>query len=347
MSAKPITVVCVSGDQWGTNYYRARLVKRGLERRDDLGMNFVHTHLFGPGLAQSADVLYVLRPMPQTVPIGVLHALKRSGKPIVVDWDDDVFNIPEWSMSGFALDKKAVRDYYSALMKLADLVTTTNEYNARERLPQVTDAPVRVIPNALDEQQRLLKPTRPLSFEEAKPNIGWAGGSQHNGDVAALDAVWQECLARGWTLTFLSDVPRSLEGDERFAGQIVQVGGVADVEVYHQALALSCMDVCVAPLLDIPFNRAKSSLKALEYGAIAGAPCVLSDVEAYDDVKEGERVQKLRGFSTREWMSALEKAVEVAKSGKQYVLPERFRLGTTTEQWAAAFREAHQIVTEE
>ena len=57
---KPLTVACVSADQWGTSYYRSALVKRGLERRPDLGINFVRTHLFGAGLAAAADVLYIL-----------------------------------------------------------------------------------------------------------------------------------------------------------------------------------------------------------------------------------------------------------------------------------------------
>ena len=49
---------------------------------------------------------------------------------------------------------------------------------------------------------------------------------------------------------------------------------------YPARLASLELDVAVAPLVDHPFNRAKSALKVLEYGML-GLPVVCSDLEPY------------------------------------------------------------------
>ena len=49
---------------------------------------------------------------------------------------------------------------------------------------------------------------------------------------------------------------------------------------YPARLAAMELDIAVAPLVDHPFNRAKSALKVLEYGALA-LPVVASDLEPY------------------------------------------------------------------
>ena len=52
------------------------------------------------------------------------------------------------------------------------------------------------------------------------------------------------------------------------------------VRRYPARLARMNLDIAVAPLVDHPFNRAKSALKLLEYGALA-LPVVATDIEPY------------------------------------------------------------------
>jgi len=52
---------------------------------------------------------------------------------------------------------------------------------------------------------------------------------------------------------------------------------MADYPAYLASLNL---DIAVAPLADIPFNRAKSNLRLLEYGMLA-IPVVCTDIDPY------------------------------------------------------------------
>jgi len=59
-----------------------------------------------------------------------------------------------------------------------------------------------------------------------------------------------------------------------------EVHPMVPVGRYPARLARLGFDIAVAPLVDHPFNRAKSALKLLEYGALA-LPVVASDIEPY------------------------------------------------------------------
>ena len=54
------------------------------------------------------------------------------------------------------------------------------------------------------------------------------------------------------------------------------------LEHYHQKLSSLQLDMAIAPLADHDFNRAKSNLKLLEYGAL-GLPVICSKIEPYLD----------------------------------------------------------------
>jgi hypothetical protein len=58
--------------------------------------------------------------------------------------------------------------------------------------------------------------------------------------------------------------------------------------------------VGIAPLLDTPFNRCKSNLKLLEYGAV-GLPTIASNVTPYKD-SPGLLIRKAR---SKDWLRAL------------------------------------------
>ena len=82
---------------------------------------------------------------------------------------------------------------------------------------------------------------------------------------------------------------------------------------YHnaaQALSRSGVNVALAPLIDLEFNRSKSAMKYLEYGAckIVG---IFSDVEAYSQqVQHMKNGFKVSNHSQEKWDQALRFMVE-------------------------------------
>ena len=130
---------------------------------------------------------------------------------------------------------------------------------------------VRIIPNAIDGERWAGLANRPRGG--AKPRVGWAGARQHLGDLALLEPVVKATCARiDWV--FLGMCPPALRA---FAHEFHDMVPIRD---YPEKLASLGLDAAVAPLRDLPFNRAKSHLKLLEYG-ILGIPVVASDVAPY------------------------------------------------------------------
>jgi glycosyltransferase involved in cell wall biosynthesis len=130
---------------------------------------------------------------------------------------------------------------------------------------------VRVIPNTLDEVRWAGLANVPRGG--ARPRVGWAGARQHLGDLALLEPVVRATHKEvDWV--FFGMCPPSIRT------MAAEFHDMVPIARYPERLASLGLDVAVAPLQDLPFNRAKSHLKLLEYG-ILGIPAVASDVAPY------------------------------------------------------------------
>ena len=105
---------------------------------------------------------------------------------------------------------------------------------------------------------------------------------------------------------------------------------------YPARLASMELDVAVAPLEDHPFNRAKSNLRLLEFGAL-GVPVVASDIHPYRN-SPAIRV----GPGPEEWTDAVlalardrQAAVVAGAEMRRWVL-ENFTLGRMLSRWRRA-----------
>lgn len=111
-----------------------------------------------------------------------------------------------------------------------------------------------------------------------KPIVGWVGSTSHrSGDLETIGPVLAN---KKWRLHHSGHV----NGADWFADKIgvhrdkVSKSPMHDPRDY--ARLSFCFDIGIAPLNDIPFNHAKSWIKAIEYAA-AGVPFVASDLGEY------------------------------------------------------------------
>lgn len=339
-------VAILSGENHGTNYFRGTLVKRAIDRWGaKQGVEAFHCGVFSMGFLETVDVFYLLRPSPEMAPPELIHRIKRLGKPVVMDFDDDLFNVPSWSMSSQTFDIKAVVDHFRYCYLCADLVVTTTEAAARRLREVAPQASIEIVPNAFDVEAKLLRPF-PAARADDIPCVGWAGGSQHNEDLRALEPVFHACLKKGYGLTFIGDGPRGLRGLSP-KHKIKWLPGNNNVEMYQQIMPLGGFDVGLAPVIDHPFNHSKSALKATEYSWLCGCPSVLSDLSPYDEVAEdGRRFFKVKGFDVDAWMTKIDAALAAHKEdGRRYVLPPRYNLANTFPRWVGAFARSYREVT--
>lgn len=339
-------IAIISGENYGTNYFRGALVKRAIDRWGArAGVEAMFCSAFPTNLLEPSagiDVFYFLRPTFDH-PIDLLHRIKRAGKPLVIDYDDDLFNVPAWSPAAQTFEIGSVRSYYKHALAAADLVTTTTKAASRI-VGSYSGAESRVIPNAFDREHKLFRPM-PQWVDGGTPNIGWSGGSQHSEDLKALEPVFMECLRRGYGLTFVGDGPRFLRGMSP-KHRVAWVPGNHNVEMYQQHMPLAGFDVGLAPVLDIPFNHSKSALKFAEYSWLCGVPAVVSDIPCYAEVvPDGKRAFKVKGWEVSSWMDAIEAGIETTKEeGRRYILHGQYDLENTWKQWVGAFADAYRIV---
>lgn len=130
---------------------------------------------------------------------------------------------------------------------------------------------IRVVPNRLE--QALWLPLHSKKRTSAKPRIGWAGGTTHQGDLILLKEIIEQTRHEAdWV--FFGMCPKEIRP------LIVEYHAFGPYSEYPARLAALNLDIAVAPLAQIPFNQGKSNLRLLEYG-ILGIPVVSTDIDPY------------------------------------------------------------------
>ncbi|MGR8934456.1 MAG: glycosyltransferase [Gammaproteobacteria bacterium] len=258
-----------------------------------------------------------------------LRILQRQLKmPCVYELDDYMHGVHHESPVYQAYNRntnKAIFNNTDAFLKESAAVTVTTHY--LKKLYAKYNKHIYVLPNSLDFESvytaELLHLREKHRLEhEAKGTIwlGWAGSSTHAADLRlAADAVAQ----------ILKDYPQVMLCLGGWNGQIITQEGIREdiwknvpeerkivipwVEnLIEYPKMLAHFDIGIAPLEDTHFNRAKSNIKLLEYGA-TGIAVIASDVEPYSKIlshgKNGLLVRS-KGAIHADWYKNIKLLVE-------------------------------------
>ena len=155
------------------------------------------------------------------------------------------------------------------------------------------------VPNALPVEPwaRLaaksdLQRTANAAQGKARLRVLWAGAAQHQADVdLLLPVVLATKLKYQWV--FFGLCPTGLAADAE-----IEFHAAVEFDDYPDRLAAMRADIAVAPLVDTEFNRCKSPLKLLEYGAL-GLAVVASALPPYNEAPI------LRASAPEQWLKAL------------------------------------------
>ncbi|WP_084461329.1 glycosyltransferase [Curvibacter gracilis] len=212
-------------------------------------------------------------------------------------------------------------------MSLCDRVIVSTQPLLEEYRGYCKD--IRVMPNCLDDQVwgQFYKVPAPRS----RLRVGWAGAAQHLGDLEMIGEV----VARfkdevDWI--FMGMCPDSLRP------HIKEFHPFVSYVDYPAKLASLDLDIAIAPLEDNPFNRCKSNLRLLEYGAM-GWPVVCSDVYPF----RTENPPVLRVPNEKEaWIESLRRLIDdsalrhqMGRQLNQWV-SDNFYLSKNTDKWFSA-----------
>ncbi|MDR6354613.1 hypothetical protein Q3H58_001284 [Pseudomonas psychrotolerans] len=254
-----------------------------------------------------------------------LSKLSRTFK--VFELDDYLPNLPVKSVHRSSVPKDILKALRQAVGICDRLVVSTP---ALDDALVGMNADIRVVPNFL--------PTRWWGAREGqrrqglKPRVGWAGGSSHTGDLELVADVVQ-ALADEVEWVFFGMCP------ERLRPYVHEFHPGVFIDDYPAKLASLNLDLAIAPLEDNLFNRCKTNLRLLEYGA-CGFPVICSDLEPYQGDLPVIRVRN----KFKDWCDAIRGQLAdldaTARQGdllRQQVLGQWMLEGENLQLWRAAW----------
>lgn len=256
---------------WGKSSFRLELPLRELANR---GADTSWSQQLPESWAVDADVIIRHIGLPAT---DRWRQLCAHGPRAVLDIDDDVWSIdPSVTACYSALSDPDWRDSLRRDIEASHVVTVSTPHLAEivsEINPNVVVVPNR-IPAWLLDHQRL---------HRADLTIGWQGSWSHRQDWHPVAPHIQRFLEehRRVVVHVMGAFYESmLPWPRRFFTNWTDT-----IDDYWRHFDF---DVGLAPLVDHPYNRARSPIKALEYGAF-GIPIVASATGPYPDyVRHGE-----------------------------------------------------------
>lgn len=312
--ADPVAVpVFYPADSYGSGWYRCVLPARatGAEVRPN-GLPVLTSKRTGLpllyGLVGPVNVWQ--RPADLTL-TATMRAIQAGGREAWIELDDDIWALDARNPLARPWTPER-RQACTAAIKCADGVTVSTP-----RLAEVVakwNRNIHVCPNGVE----------PNDFQgEARVDdgvlrVGWVGSYSHLADMEqVLPALHQigttypnvEIVFQGYD-PFQGLGPKEQEtGWREFHGlKYLYLGWTFDLLEHYRRIAM--MDVTVAPVLDTPFNQAKSPIKWFEHSLYA-TPMVVSGVRCYtESVRHGETAFVAK--SPRDWLKYLTALVKDA-----------------------------------
>lgn len=262
---KILMVIPNQGD--ATSFYRAIGPFAALAREHEISMSFVSA--IDWSMLDMVDFVFLQRPWTdEHLKLAKMCNIFR--KPLWVDYDDLLFDVPVDNPSHAAFNRPNVKTNIVEITRLATVVTVSTK-QLKDCL-QVPRAPlnqrVYVVPNAFNDQMAHL--IRPFKF---KKHVNWRGTATHMRDVLTYGGPLIDYSRKNLdtTFTFVGFDPWMVT-EAMPPKNTVIVPGLSMLE-YFEFMSATNPSVQHVPLADSMFNRCKSNIAWIE-GAVAGAVCI-------------------------------------------------------------------------
>lgn len=262
------------------------------------------------------DIIVMQRVMFEDVPERIKEA-QANGQIIVNDLDDWYWGLSTsngaWAASHPKNSPGENVNHYKKTLSRSNAVTVSTPYLA-DRVSRFVRCPIEVIPNFVDVGK--FTPRKPTKSDV--PIVGWVGSTAHrSGDLEILVGMLSSMLDSGKIRLHHSghvEQHRPFAEIVRVSTESVSTLPMAEPSKYPD---LFTFDIGLVPLSDVPFNRAKSAIKGLEY-ASAGVPFIASDLDEYRSLNKAGigRIAK----KPRHWMNQIESLRDPLERQKEALL---------------------------
>lgn len=219
----------------------------------------------------TADAVFMQRPYADEH-LNVVQMSKILYRKVWIDFDDNLLEVPPSNPSFHKFRNPKVRENIAKILQLADVVTFSTKDLAAQTIAAVPGikCPV-VVPNAWNDSffPELVKP-----FAMHK-TFFWRGSQTHDDDVESVRSEMRKIAKKysDWNFLFVGTPPMGImrELDNRF----IFLDKMPIMRYLSFLSQLQCA-VCLVPLADSAFNRAKSNI-AWQEATYAGCATVAPD----------------------------------------------------------------------
>jgi hypothetical protein len=291
-----------------TSLYRAVGPMSKLKHHIDC--EFTHTTSISWASLAWCDILFLQRPwgdaFEKACEIAVTNKI-----PIWIDFDDNLLEIPDWNPAKKLYHKPEEQKGMVRMLEMASCITTTTEYLKNQFLQYNQN--VFIIPNAVDDY---LFDFKSVDSPSPKTIINWRGSSTHQEDLKSILASLRKVQNRldqntiDHMFHFMGSDANMLKSILRFK----QVEPLDPIHYFHYISTLGAK-IQLVPLVDIPFNHAKSNIAWLEgiiSGAVTIAPKYLpefnrpgclnySTLEEFEEILYEATIQDISEFYKQGW----------------------------------------------
>lgn len=234
----------------------------------------LHTFNGGAGFhlweaVMRSDVVVLQRPCYEQQ-VGIASIVKACGKKLIVDWDDDLSQLPDWNPHKDSF--LGCAPHVEALAKLADVVTVSSKSLVASATAWGAKQAI-LVPNAIDNTFKRLP-------KLARNKIAlWRGGTSHEGDLEVGRPMFERFVDTH-KIVFVGAKPAWAAELRDYAHY-----DIMDYTNYITVMNALAPEYVLVPLADHPFNHAKSDVGAQE-AYLIGAKLIHNGIGEYKDLPE-------------------------------------------------------------
>lgn len=291
-----VLALCAN-DADATSFYRGLTPLAVLEKQ--MEGRFEVIHHWGPfhfnlNRLRLIDAIFIQRPCAD-FHVSLMEMARAAGIPTWVDMDDDVFHIPEANPIGHIYKAQGTINHAASAFQLASVITTTTE--ALREVLLGFNKNVVVIPNAFDDGLFLGSKKVPVE-KKGKKTVFWRGSTTHDDDMLSIAGSLKEHVRDDWTFVFAGHLPWVITR-ELPEGSWYHAPWKNNLIDYFNFISQLQPDIAIVPLVDVPFNRAKSNIAWIE-ASFGGAAVIAPNWDewrkpgmyTYDSKEEFHRTLK-------------------------------------------------------
>ncbi|MCL2895335.1 glycosyltransferase [Brenneria tiliae] len=286
----PLPVVMAHfADQAGCGHYRVMKPFHALKEAGLIDGKLSNVYLNLPTMTRYAPDVLILQRQTSAYFHDWIARLNRFTQTFkVYELDDYLPNVPLKSVHRAKIPKDVVRLMRKSLGFMDRFVVSTAPL--AEAFADLHPN-IRVVENRLPPQW--WENVQGARRQGKKPRVGWGGGSSHTGDLELITDIVRD-LADEVEWVFFGMCP------EKLRPYMHEFHRGVEIDLYPAKLASLNLDLALAPLEDNLFNRCKSNLRLLEYGA-CGFPVICTDLDPYQGDLPVTRVRN----RYKDWMDAI------------------------------------------